>query len=309
MGELSDKLIELGDQALQHQTLLELGIGHLVTDENIRPVLDHMAKLFPISEGFWNAYVNSKISLPLSQAQRESVDYPSYLGLAPLAHDLTTVINAVYNFHYSSSRYLESDKLDTATEKLNKFSIPARHDSSLLVLTLGVYISSGIDIYDRAIDPEHFEETLQGLYLNKKDFSYVTKNRTDLTASDMFLLNQLDINAMNAYHDIRTDRDTSSLNVTATLGTEGKWKTVELSDNGFGISPEDLPKLFGDYTTHGTGIGLQIVKRITDLKGGHIQVTSTKPGNETFMYDSISGKVTKVTQQTQGTTFKLYLKK
>lgn len=63
---------------------------------------------------------------------------------------------------------------------------------------------------------------------------------------------------------------------------------VEVIDTGIGISAEDLPKLFSEYTrvnqeqskklgAAGFGLGLSVVKRIVERHGGKIKVEST-PG-------------------------------
>jgi signal transduction histidine kinase len=63
--------------------------------------------------------------------------------------------------------------------------------------------------------------------------------------------------------------------------------TVQVRDQGAGLSPEDISRLFGRFQrlsakpTAGetsTGLGLSIVKRITDLHGGRITVQSAGPG-------------------------------
>jgi signal transduction histidine kinase len=62
---------------------------------------------------------------------------------------------------------------------------------------------------------------------------------------------------------------------------------VQVSDQGAGLSPEDISRLFGRFQrlsakpTAGetsTGLGLSIVKRIVDLHGGRIEVDSAGPG-------------------------------
>ncbi len=62
---------------------------------------------------------------------------------------------------------------------------------------------------------------------------------------------------------------------------------VEVRDQGAGLSPEDISRLFGRFQrlsakpTAGetsTGLGLSIVKRIVDLHGGRIAVESDGPG-------------------------------
>jgi signal transduction histidine kinase len=61
---------------------------------------------------------------------------------------------------------------------------------------------------------------------------------------------------------------------------------ISVSDTGFGISPEDMARLFTPFTqikssmprtTEGTGLGLVMVSRLVALHGGAVAVTST-PG-------------------------------
>jgi PAS domain S-box-containing protein len=67
----------------------------------------------------------------------------------------------------------------------------------------------------------------------------------------------------------------------------GEEATIEVQDNGSGISSETLPRVFdlfarGEFglqrSPAGLGIGLTLVKRITELHGGQVGVTSDGPG-------------------------------
>jgi len=62
---------------------------------------------------------------------------------------------------------------------------------------------------------------------------------------------------------------------------------IRITDEGPGLSPEDLARLFGRFQrlsakpTAGessTGLGLSIVKRIIDMHGGHVTADSAGPG-------------------------------
>ena len=70
------------------------------------------------------------------------------------------------------------------------------------------------------------------------------------------------------------------------VGREGSQATITVRDNGRGLSPEDLSRVFGRFQrlsakpTGGessTGLGLSIVKHIVDLHGGAVAADSAGP--------------------------------
>jgi two-component system nitrogen regulation sensor histidine kinase GlnL len=59
---------------------------------------------------------------------------------------------------------------------------------------------------------------------------------------------------------------------------------VEVRDNGPGISPEDLDRVFSPFFTtkpQGSGLGLAIVRKVVDAHDGRIDATSV-PGRTSF---------------------------
>jgi signal transduction histidine kinase len=98
------------------------------------------------------------------------------------------------------------------------------------------------------------------------------------------LLQQVWINILN--NAIKFTPDGGEINVSATR--EGGKIEVKIADNGVGISESDLPKIFDKYfrskqSAEGNGLGLPICKRIVDLSGGEISVTSTLGEGTTFI--------------------------
>lgn len=72
------------------------------------------------------------------------------------------------------------------------------------------------------------------------------------------------------------------------LYREGREVVLTISDDGPGIPPQDLPRIFDPFFTgengrrfsHATGVGLYLVKQVTERLGHHVSVTST-PGEGT----------------------------
>jgi signal transduction histidine kinase len=72
---------------------------------------------------------------------------------------------------------------------------------------------------------------------------------------------------------------------------DGEFLMVEVADHGPGIKPEETAHIFDlfgqglrqhDGKTSGLGIGLHLVKRITELHGGHVGVNSAAGSGSTF---------------------------
>jgi signal transduction histidine kinase len=88
-------------------------------------------------------------------------------------------------------------------------------------------------------------------------------------------LNQVFMNLLiNAAHAIETKGD---IQISTGCADRNVW--VEISDNGKGIDPENLPRLFEPFFTtkpvgKGTGLGLSVSQNIVRKHGGRIEVTS-----------------------------------
>ncbi|WP_175597123.1 sensor histidine kinase [Peristeroidobacter soli] len=96
-------------------------------------------------------------------------------------------------------------------------------------------------------------------------------------------LNQVFLNLIvNAAHAIQdSDKDACTGRITITTRALGERVEIAIADNGCGIAPENLDKIFDPfYTTkevgRGTGQGLAIARSIVvDKHGGRIEVSST----------------------------------
>ncbi len=79
--------------------------------------------------------------------------------------------------------------------------------------------------------------------------------------------------------------------ITVGMESSGPDVLVKVTDDGIGISPEDLPHIFerfyrgrGESGRVGSGLGLAIARRIIQLHGSDIEVTSTPGEGATFTF-------------------------
>jgi len=79
--------------------------------------------------------------------------------------------------------------------------------------------------------------------------------------------------------------------IDVTLSWNHEWLTIEIADTGIGIPAEDLPHIWDEFfrarnarhhESYGTGLGLTIVKQLTENYGGHIGVRSVEHEGTTF---------------------------
>jgi len=77
-----------------------------------------------------------------------------------------------------------------------------------------------------------------------------------------------------------------TIRISATPAGGGEWVHLDVRDNGVGIEPEQLPRIFEPQfstRTSGTGLGLAIVRRLVESWGGQISASS-EPGRGTTFH-------------------------
>jgi len=132
-------------------------------------------------------------------------------------------------------------------------------------------------------------ETLNSLMrptLEKKhiDLEIILRDPTLFIEADLNLIEQVMINLMvNAVEAVK-DREEPRLTLTAE--TQNNKILVKVVDNGLGMPPELLDKIFIPFFStrkSGSGIGLSLCKQIMLLHKGNIQVQSTDGVGSAFI--------------------------
>jgi two-component system NtrC family sensor kinase len=114
-------------------------------------------------------------------------------------------------------------------------------------------------------------------------------DQTPIIRGDPSLLQQVLLNLYNNAMDAIMERhgtEGGEMVVASGPDEDGKVK-ISVTDNGIGISPENLKKIFSPFFTtkpvgKGTGLGLSVCYGIVDSMGGVMEVSSRRGVGTTF---------------------------
>ena len=150
-----------------------------------------------------------------------------------------------------------------SSESVNEIVVSCLHFIEVKAATLGVTIE------------KHLEEPLAPIMVDRQQMKQVFMN--------------LILNAMDAMKERDGRLTVATRHLTRLDGT--KWVQIEVSDNGCGISPEDLPHIFDRFyradksrarKVGGAGLGLAIAKQAIESSHGTITCESAVGSGTTF---------------------------
>jgi two-component system sensor histidine kinase HydH len=195
------------------------------------------------------AGVAHEIRNPLSSVKGFATYFREKLKDSPQDRDTaTTMIQEVERLDRVIGQLLEFARPSTLKIKPVRINDLIKHSLKLIegdARSKGIEVKADIplDLPDVAMDGDRINQVLLNLYLNG--------------------LQAMDGGGVLA---VKVSRDYSR-----------KITTITVSDNGRGIEPADLERIFDPYFTtkaDGTGLGLAIVHKILDAHGGSIKVRS-----------------------------------
>ncbi|WP_197414098.1 GAF domain-containing sensor histidine kinase [Terracidiphilus gabretensis] len=197
---------------------------------------------------------------------------------ATTAHEinnpLESVLNLIYLARISNGQAEKVEEfLSTAENEMTRVSDIARH-------TLGFYRQSSIPaqidmqvLLEEVLTVYHSRLRVGGIEV-RRDFATVPTIKALRGEMNQVFSNLLS-NAIDATR--KGGRLSIALRESEHNGTAGV--DVRIEDNGSGIPPENLPRLFEAFfttkPTAGTGLGLWVVKQFVESWGGNIRVTSS----------------------------------
>lgn len=220
--------------------------------------------------------------------------------LANMSHELRTPLNSILGI----SNML-SDRQDVSNDVRQDIDIIRTSSSALLgivndILDISKIEAGGIELEKEIFNPEDLFNTvirqLRPLAQQKNlTLNHNSKNISGINLiGDPFRLKQVLINLIgNAIKYTEKGKVDVRVSFKENDMFAGKKTLVcEIKDTGIGITPEKLPTIFEKFTQaettssrryQGTGLGLNITKRLVDLMGGDIRVHSEVDKGSTFI--------------------------
>ncbi len=214
--------------------------------------------------------------------------------LAKISHELRTPLNAIIGYSEMLMEDASDEGLDVFVEDLDKIHSSGTH---LLTLINDLLDISKIEAGKMELHLEDFklkdlisliEATTKPL-LDKNSNKFVVKidKSIETMKNDETKLKQVLLNMISNSSKF-TKEGTISLIISEEVKNRIKF---ELSDTGIGMTENQLKNVFEEFTQAetstskdygGTGLGLPICKKITELMGGKIEVQSKIGEGTTF---------------------------
>jgi PAS domain S-box-containing protein len=212
--------------------------------------------------------------------------------LALMSHELRTPLNAVLGF----SQLLERKDFGPLNDKQMRYVSNIRTAGQNLLtlvndlLDFSKVSADRMDFHVELVNLQELVEEAVGSMRPSADDKQLALEQSvepGLTAyADMFRLRQVLLNLLS-----NGIKFTNSGTVTVKAISEGDKACIAVIDTGIGISADQLPRLFSEFsqldtglarTQQGTGLGLALSRRLVFGMGGTIQVESREGAGTTF---------------------------
>lgn len=300
--DLSSAFNGEADQLVQRQHLLRLQESAATDRETETALLVTIVGSFIVAAilllSVWRAFVDAfaerqrqLVESTRFERARESARIKSEF-IAHMSHELRTPLTAILGL----GEMLYDEKAGPLTPRqrryLNDILMSGNHLLELIneVLDLSRIEAGKIEIVKRDCDPSALArevvESLSPVAQAKniritEEFagSPVTVS-TDPSRFRQILYNYLS-------NAIKFTAKNGAVTIRILLDATGMFR-LEVQDNGIGIADEDIQRLFRDFsqvdpaTSDGAGLGLALTKRIVELQGGSVGVSSRKGEGSLF---------------------------
>jgi signal transduction histidine kinase len=218
--------------------------------------------------------------------------------LAKMSHELRTPLNAVIGYtEMLRENFEDQANSGRKMEDLNRIHTAGRHLLALVddVIDLNSIEKNRLELVTQPVEVTSLINEVMATaspLIKKRDNRIVVNMPEDLgiLELDALKLRQSILNLLSNAAKFTT-KGMIMLTVLRKQGNKGDLMLLEVTDNGIGMSPEGLDRLFTDFSQAeadtsskfgGTGLGLALTKRFCEMMGGSIDVRSERGVGTSF---------------------------
>lgn len=227
--------------------------------------------------------------------EAEKANHAKSEFLSRMSHELRTPLNSILGF----AQIMEMGELNPKQKKgVNHILKSGRHLLDLIneVLDISSIEAGRITLSPELVQLSKIISEILEIVSPQADKHQIVLRFENSNAERLFIrsdrqrLRQVLLNLIN--NAIKYNKAGGSVVIKTELrpGSILGLIRISITDTGFGISHEDIPKLFIPFErlgavktkTEGTGLGLSVVKRLMEAMGGNLGVDSTPGVGSTF---------------------------
>ena len=225
----------------------------------------------------------NKANAELERANRTKDEF-----LANMSHELRTPLNSIMGLSESLLEQRRGTLNDSQQKSLEMIEASGRHLLELIndILDLSKIEAGKFDFYPQPISLDEFCRSCLAFvktqaFKKSITITYIPEPFVSRIFADPRRLKQILVNLLINAVKFTSENGRITLRVNADL--EHDLIQFAVIDTGIGITPENLQRLFQPFVQvdssltrqyEGTGLGLTLVQKLTDLHGGSVQVES-----------------------------------
>lgn len=217
--------------------------------------------------------------------------------LANMSHELRTPLNAIIGYSELLQEEAEDMGEEEFVEDLKKIQSAGKHLLGLIndILDISKIEAGKMELYLETFDLQEVVNeivvTIQPLIeKNNNVLKVICPQDLGMMTADVTKIRQIMFNLLSNASKF-TDHGEITMTIDRYRRDETEWIFFEVKDSGIGMNLEQQAKLFNAFsqadasTTRkygGTGLGLTITKKFTEMMGGYILVDSEEGVGTTF---------------------------